>query len=261
MPNPIFDLFEIVAEELALQDSRVLTPKDSQLNEEQSAIFDELKTELEAETTEEAIQKAVDFLAEHFRSKGSRLPFEYDAATGRFSVVDKDFLNFVKDTKSIRSLGKRSRDFEVRALQRLQLRATGELHRVGHPREHKKTREAFNAHLRNLGFNGHVLLDKEKDGGFDILWVLPIGTTPHKPIVSIQCKNGEFDMEAADQSIGAGSRSLSQHRGLQPAVHVPCVLFNDYIYPDILTKKQFNFVPLGLSDLSRPEIPVSAEAI
>jgi hypothetical protein len=212
-------------------------------------------------TTEEAIQLVVEFLDQHFRSKGSRLPFTYDDATGRFTATDTTFLEFVKEISSMRSLGKKSREFELNVLERLQHRVTGALHRVGLPRDQMKLRDAFNQNLKGLGFNGEVLLGREKDGGLDILWELPLGTIPHRPIVSVQCKNAEFDIGEADKSVGAGGRSLGQHRGLQASVHVPCVLFNDYIYPTIFSAKPLNFVPLGLSDLSRPETPVSTQAI
>jgi hypothetical protein len=256
-----FDFFEVIAEELSVQPSRVLTRKDLQLNPDQAPLLDELKDEMDSQTTQDAIRLVVEFLATHFKSKGSQLPFDYDDVTGRFTATDLEFLNFVRDISGIRSLGKKSRDFELSVLQRLQQRATGTLHRVGFPRDHKKRREAFNEHLKGLGFNGQVLLGQEKDGGLDILWELPIGAVPHRPIVSVQCKNGEFDIGQADQSVGAGSRSLGLHRGLQTSVHVPCVLFNDYIFPTIVVSKPLNFVPLGLSDLSRPTTPVSVEAI
>jgi hypothetical protein len=256
-----FEFFEVIAEELSVQPSRVLTRKDLQLNPEQAPLLDELKDEMGSQTAEDAIHLAVEFLAKHFHSKGSQLPFAYDEPTGRFTATDLDFLNFVKDISSIRSLGIKSRDFELSVLQRLRHRATGSLHRVGFPRDHKKLREDFNEHLKELGFNGQVLLGHEKDGGLDILWELPIGAVPHRPIVSVQCKNGEFDIGQADQSVGAGSRSLGLHRGLQASVHVPCVLFNDYIFPAIVLSKPLNFVPLGLSDLSQPVTPVSVEAI
>ncbi|MGB8542425.1 MAG: hypothetical protein WCD49_12385 [Candidatus Acidiferrales bacterium] len=256
-----FEFFEVIAEELSVEESRVLTRKDLQLNAEQAPLLDELKDEMGSQTTEEAIQSAVQFLAAHFQSKGSQLPFTYDEPTGRFTATDTEFLKFVRDISGIRSLGKRSRDFEVSVLQRLRQRATGRLHRVGFPRDNKKRSEAFNEHLKDFGFNGQVLLGKEKDGGLDILWELPIGSVPHRPMVSVQCKNGEFDIAQADQSVGAGSRSLAQHRGLQANIHIPCVLFNDYIFPKIVVNKPLNFVPLGLSDLSNLEMPVSIEAI
>jgi hypothetical protein len=256
-----FEFFEVIAEELSVEESRVLTRKDLQLNPEQAPLLDELKDEMESQTTEDAIRSAVEHLAVHFQSKGSELPFAYDEPTGRFEATDLEFLRFVRDTSGIRSLGKRSRDFEMSVLQRLGRRVTGALHRVGFPRDHKKRRGAFNEHLKQLGFNGQVLLGHEKDGGLDILWELPLGAVPHRPIVSVQCKNGEFDIGQADQSVGAGSRSLAQHRGLQPSVHIPCVLFNDYIYPTIVVNKPLNFVPLGLSDLSHPQTPVSVDAI
>jgi hypothetical protein len=257
----VFEFFEIVADELSVQESRVLTRKDLQLNQENAPLLDELKDELDVETTEEAIREGVDYLAQHFRSKGSSLPFAYDEPTARFEATDVPFLQFIKDTKNIRSLREQAKNFELSVLQRLGERTTGALHRVGFPRDRKKSRDEFNTYLKKLGFNGNVLLGQEKDGGFDILWELPIGAVPHRPIVSVQCKNGEFDIEVAHQSVGNAGISLGQHRGLQAHVHIPCVLFNDYIYSDVLTPKQLNFVPLGLSDLSRPVGPVSLEAI
>lgn len=257
----VFEFFEAVAEELSVQQSRVLTRKDLQLNQEQAPLLDELKDETEASTTEDAIKMAVEFLDEHFKSKGSRLPFSYDHVTGRFEALDLPFLEFVRDTSGIRSLGKKSKDFELGVLQRLGERATGSLHRVGHPREHRTLRTQFNEYLRRLGFDGNVLLGQEKDGGFDILWALPLGSIPHRPIVSVQCKNSEFDIGQADESVGSGSRSLAKHLGLQVGVHIPCVLFNDYIHPKMIVQKPLNFVPLGLSDLSALDQRVSIEAI
>lgn len=256
-----FDFFEVVAEELSVQQSRVLTRKDLQLNQEHAPLLDELKDEMDVESTEDAIREGVNLLTQHFQSKGSLLPFAYDDLTARFEATDIAFLRFVRDTKNIRSLREKAKNFELSVLQRLENRTTGALHRVGFPRDHKKSREAFNAHLKDLGFDGNVLLGKDKDGGFDILWELPIGSVPHRPIVSVQCKNGEFDIDLAHQSVGAAGISLGQHRGLQAHVHIPCVLFNDYIYSGVLTPKQLNFVPLGLSDLSRPEGPIPSVAI
>jgi hypothetical protein len=257
----IFEFFEVIAEELSVQPSRVLTRKDLQLNQEHAPLLDELRDELDAESTEEAIRAAVEFLAEHFQSKGSQLPFAYDESTARFEATDAAFLKFVRDTRNMRSLRQKAKNFEFSVLERLQHRTTGALHRVGFPRDRKKSRKAFNAYLKKLGFNGKVLLGMEKDGGFDILWELPLGAVPHRPIVSVQCKNGEFDMDVAHKTVGAGGISLGQHRGLQPQVHIPCVLFNDYIYSEVFTPKQLNFVPLGISDLSRPQMPLSVELI
>lgn len=106
-----------------------------------------------------------------------------------------------------------------------------------------------------------MLLGKDKDGGLDILWLLPVAAIPHKPIVSVQCKNSAFKIEDADKSIGAGSRSLGQNGSLQVGIHVPCVLFNDCIHSEMLTRKQFNFVPLGLSDLAPLKEKVSVLCI
>jgi hypothetical protein len=216
MRSVLFDFFEMVAEELSTGKSRIITREDLKIDDEESTLLADLKREMKAASTEEAFQKAVDGLREHFKSKGAKLPFDYDSANGRFTAIDDEFLGFVNAMSSIRSLGKKSRSFECCVAQRLGKRASGSIHRVGHPRDRKKTKVEFNNYLKSLGFSRPVSLGKDKDGGFDILWLLPIGTIPHKPIVSVQCKNGKFEMSVADVSVGAGSRSFSQHGGLMP---------------------------------------------
>jgi hypothetical protein len=204
---------------------------------------------------------AVGALTKHFAGKGAALPFSYDENSGRFAAVDLAYLCFVKEMSNIRSIGKKSQDFELGVLARLRQRATGSLHRVGFPRENKKTREEFNQHLKAVGFNGKVLLGKDKDGGLDILWVLPFGTFPHRPMVSVQCKNGLYNLQDAHHSVMVGSQSFTAHLGLQVGVHVPCVLFNDYLVPAVLPQKPMGFVPLGLSDLAQMQEPITHEAI
>ena len=261
MSAAIFEFFELVAEELCDDGSKVITPDSLKAKGKDSSLLDDLQSDLKANIAEEAIKLAVEELEKHFKGKGAALPFDYEPSTGLFQAKDVEFLRFVKEMSGIRSSGRRSRDFECRVAERLQARATGTIHRVGHPRDIKKKKTDFNAHLRTLGFDRPVLLGKEKDGGLDILWQLPIGTIPHRPFVSVQCKNGKFDMDAAQASIGTGSMSLSQYTGLQPSVHVPCVVFNDYVYPQRLSAKQWNFVPLGLTDLASMEKDVSVELI
>jgi hypothetical protein len=106
-----------------------------------------------------------------------------------------------------------------------------------------------------------VLYGRDKDGGLDILWLLPLGAIPHKPIVSVQCKNGVFNMDEAHKSVGTASGYLSRYIGLQNQVHVPCVLFNDYIYTEMFSPRQLNFVPLGLTDLAPLVSNLSVELI
>lgn len=261
MSVPVFEFFELVAEELCDNGSKVLTPESLKSKGKDSSLLDDLQRDLKANSPEEAISLAVTELKNHFKAKGAKLPFDYNASTGNFEAKDVEFLRFVKEMSDIRSAGTRSHDFECRVAERLQFRAKGTIHRIGHPRDKKKSKADFNAHLRTLGFERPVLLGKDKDGGLDILWQLPIGTIPHRPFVSVQCKNGKFDANAAQASVGAGSMSLSQYGGLQSSVHVPCVIFNDYVYPQRLTAKQWNFVPLGLTDLASMEQDVSVELI
>ena len=261
MPAPLFEFFEVIAEELSATPSTVITYDDLRPKNTDSILLEQLTREMRAANAEDAIERAVESLQKHFQSKDSRLPFDYNPPTGQFTATDPEFLAFVKEMSSIRSISTKSRDFECTVAEWLGKRATGAVHRVGHPRDTKTKSKDFNKHLRTLGFESPVLLGKEKDGGFDILWLFPLGTLPHRPLVMVQCKNGEFKMEAADVSLGAATRSLGQHGRLQATVHVPCVLFNDYLYPDIVTTKQMNYIPLGLSDLAARETKISVHLI
>jgi len=261
MPSPLFEFFEMVAEELTLEESRVLTASDFDPEGDNASVLDDLREGLNVITNDQAIHEAVKLLAEHFEERGSSLPFTYEAQTSRFKAVDKEYLHFVTEIREIRGQGKSAKDFEISVMARIKLRVTGALHRVGHPRAVHKKRAQFNAYLADIGFNGQVLLDKEKDGGFDILWVVPMGAPPHQPIVSFQCKNGTYTTGEGDKSMGTTQRSLNQHRGLMCDVHVLCVLFNDYITAELLPKKAMQWVPLGLSDLGLPQTAVSATAI
>ena len=210
MPNASFEFFELIAEELSTELSRVITREDLEIGDERSPLLESLRREMKAASTDEAIKKAVQGLRAHFQMKGARLPFDFDSTTGRFTAIDPDFLEFVKDMSSIRSIPTRSRDFECTVATWLGKRVTGAVHRVGHPRDTKKKSKEFNKHLQTLGFKGPVLLGREKDGGLDILWLLPLGTPPHTPFVSVQCKNGIFKMEAAD--VSAQGRGFHQAR-------------------------------------------------
>lgn len=261
MPAPLFEFFELVAEELCIDSSKVITPESIKAKGKDSSLLEDLQRSLKATGPEDAIRRAVVELAEHFKAKGSALPFDYNPATGMFNAKDGVFLGFVNQMISIRSSGKRSRDFECHVATRLQVRAVGTIHRVGYPRDVRKKKADFNAYLKTLGFERSVSFGNEKDGGLDILWQLPLGAIPHRPFISVQCKNGRFDMEAAQASIGTGSMSLAQYAGLQSSVHVPCVIFNDYVQSQRLVAKQWNFVPLGLSDLATMEQEVTVELI
>ncbi len=256
----VCEFLEIIAEELVSTSPIYLTAA-SLSAQGHSSILDDLQKKLKVTTGNDAITSAVNELTTHFQDKDARLPFDFDVATAKFTALDLDYLTFITDMKAIRTIGKHSRQFECSVAHRLKLRATGAIHRVGYPRDIKKRKIDFNAHLKTLGFERPVLLDKEKDGGLDILWQLPLGTVPHRPFVFVQCKNGRFEMKVADGSLASGDRSLSQHGGLMSKVHIPCVLFNDYIWPALLGKKQLNYVPLGLSDLASLSSPANVELI
>lgn len=245
MLSSIFELFESICEELRLQDSCILT--NDFLSPER---LQELQDTFGAFSPDLAFAKAMQALERHFRKRGAELPFKFNLTTRQFTIKDRAYVNFVTSVGAVRGLGRRSRQFEIATCNQFGIRASGQLYRVGWPRSQYKKRPEFNAYLRKLGFDGRVILGNEKDGGLDILWMPPLGAVPHGVIISIQCKNSSYDVDSADKSFGGASRSLACHRGLQPQVHVSCVLFNDYIDRDMLGKKPWNYVVMGLSDLA-----------
>jgi len=247
MPTSSFELFEDICNELHVRDVAIL-PNEF-LSDER---LRDLQDEHGGAAPDAAFERALTALKKHFKARGSELPFTYDLSTRSFKVTDKTYVDFVSEASNIRGNGKRSRSFEEATCRRLALRGTGTFHRVGWPRGQKRNRREFVKYLRTLGFNNDIIYGREKDGGLDILWLLPLGAIPRRPIVSLQCKNGSFDIGSADRSNGPARRSLGCHRGLQVSVHTLCVIFNEYIEKGSLSPKAFDFVALGLSDLARP---------
>jgi hypothetical protein len=262
MLTPTFRLFETVCNELADAKSVVLTRDDFVVDGPKAPLMDELDLEYHRSDDDGALNDAVTSLSKHFASRGASLPFSYDPATGRFTALDPRYIDFIDLMRNIRSNPHMSSEFEQRVTERLALRTTGVLHRVGWKRTKNAQVKKFNSYLqKHLGFTREVLLGREKDGGLDILWAPPIGTFPHRPIVSVQCKNGEFDREVADASLGPTKGSLDRQDGLLPEVHLYCVLFNDYITTRVLPKKRVAFVPLGISDLAAPLKPIETHVL
>jgi hypothetical protein len=254
--TPTFQFFEDVCKELAFSDEVVL-PEDTFLSEE---LLRDLQDEYSELAPEAAVPRALKALEEHFKARGSNLPFSYDLPTRSFSATDKPYLSFVSNATGMRGVRNQSRAFELATTHRLAKRGLGGFHRVGWPRSKNGKLKPFNAYLKTLGFNNKVAFGNEKDGGFDILWLLPLGAIPHRPLISFQCKNGSYDLTEAFKSNGATQMSLGCHKGLQASVHTLCVVFNDYIEDRMLSPKPFAFVPLGLSDLAGPFVPFTTIA-
>ena len=253
MPNRKFEVFELICNEFRLRDECILT------NEFFSTeLLQDLQDSFGALTPNAAIEKELQFLERHFKDRGATLPFSYDLISRQFKVLDREFIDFITTVSSMRGQSRRGRQFEEAMCVRLRVRGVGQFHRVGWPRTRKKKRTQLLSHLRRLGFNSRVVYGKDKDGGLDIVWMLPFGAVPHRPLVSFQCKNGAFDIGEADKSYGPGIRSFSCHRGLQNTVHTYCVIFNDYIEERNFGIKPFNFVMLGLSDLVSLDAPVKS---
>jgi len=256
MPSPTFELFEDICNELSISGEAILPNEflsDDRLRD--------LQDECGGVGPDVAFENALIALAKHFESRDAALPFSYDLATRSFKVSDKAYVEFVAKASGMRGVRRDSRAFEIATANRLSKRGIGAFHRTGWPRLKNKKVTEFNAYLRSLGFDSRVALGKEKDGGLDILWMLPLGAVPRRPILSFQCKNGSYDIEDAFKSNGKTEMSFGCHEGLLSTVHTLCVVFNDYIEESMLLKKPFPFVPLGLSDLAQPLVPLTSLAV
>lgn len=250
--TPTFQFFEEVCLELDGKDQAVL-PDDRFLS---AAMLEDLQNEYKQPNGSEAVVQALSTLDEHFRKRQALRPFTCDLLTRTYTATDSSYISFIAAANQMRGVPTQSRNFEVSTAEWLAKRGMGSFHRVGWPRLRNSKLADFNAYLKTLGFN-HVAFGKEKDGGLDILWVLPLGAIPHRPVVSFQVKNGSYDMTQAFASVGTGEMSLNCHRGLSGRVHTTCVLFNDYIHPSMLSPKPYNVVLLGLSDLASHQEPLT----
>src|SRR5436190_223161 len=130
MPSALFDFFEVVADELTSEPTRVITSEEVRARNQESALLDNLQAEMNAGTSDDAIDRAAAALRAHFQGKSASVPFDYDPETARFTATDMDYLEFINEMRSIRSIGKRSRDFECNVATWLGRRATGSIHRV-----------------------------------------------------------------------------------------------------------------------------------
>lgn len=262
MTKAVFEFFERLADEFDGKDEFFCGI--GQLQERDggpTTLLLELRGELRLNDDLDVIPEAVKVIREHFAQKGQTPPFKYDRASGRFYDPNIEYLRFVRTCKELRSIGTQAQRFELAILERLSQRLEGEIHRVGAPRERLKSREQFNKHLAaNFGFKSPVALGHDKDAGFDLLWKIPLGSHPFIPIVSIQCKNGNYNSDQAASSICASSTSLTQHCYLHREAHLNCVVFNDYLNQAAEFPKGVAYVPIGLSDLVNSQ-PAAHQAV
>ena len=118
------------------------------------------------------------------------------------------------------------------------------------------------AHLKqHFGFKDDVLSGRDKDGGFDILWLVPLGADGYRSVFSIQCKNGKFRDEDAAKSVADAERSLHKHGGILDRGHVSCVVFNDYLEMSSQFKRGVSYIPVGISDLLRVSVPQDVQVL
>lgn len=247
--NPIFELFEKICVELSARPRLIISEDDVD-----GDLLEDL-AELHDETDQaKAFDRSIEALDNHFRDKGVRLPFSFIKTKRRFQVSDKPYVDFIAGAAGRRGVGRTSREFEVDVVDRLSKRLTGAIHRVGVPRTRCRKKREYERYLRALGFDENVLGAHDQDGGFDILWLPPLGAIPLRPLISIQCKNSSFDEEDANSSVGRATRTLNRHSYVRgQCMHF--VVFNDYIDETFLGRaRAMVFVPLGLSDLGAAQV-------
>lgn len=256
--NPIFELFEALCTELAGRpDAQVIDEN----NLSDDGLVDDLKRALRQTDPAIAFERGVEAIAAHFDSKGGILPFNYDLPTRQFTPSDTEYLSFIAFAAANRGSSSDSRAFENRTLNQLAKRLCGSLRGVGHPRTTHAKKAEYLKYLRTLGFDRNALNPYDRDGGFDILWLPPLGTIPLRPIVSVQCKNASFDREEAGASVEQSARTLSRHSHLRRAGTIQFIVFNDYIGPEYVGRAVgWGYIPLGLTDLA-PAIVLNHQEI
>lgn len=257
--NPAFELFEEICVELSDQDETVLTDDDFT-----TATLQRVKRWAKEAATHTAIAKALDYLRNHFEARGSTLPFSYDLDSGRVTVLNREYLNFVFNSYEQRSSQKEAKDFESATSKHLARRLTGIVRRVGSPRQKHKSRKKFAAYLtREFNFKKDVLVGQDKDGGLDILWFPPLGSFPFRAMVSIQCKNSSYNRDEGYKSVGRAKQTLKRHsHATAEENHLHCVVYNDYIDEKVMDHaRDAEFVPLGLSDLAPLTTVVSVDQL
>lgn len=247
--NPALELFEVVCHELATRADMILPEDDIP-----AELVEDLKERYGETADREAFRRAIEEITQHFNAKGSKVPFQFDAATGQFSNLDAEYINFISFASNARGVGgSDSKEFEIQTLHRLTKRLTGVFHRVGVPRDQHKKKAEFAAYLCALGFDKNCLEPRDKDGGLDLLWLPPLGAIPLRPVVSLQCKNSSFNETEAAASAARARRTLTRHSHGRGHHHLVFVIFNDYIDLAFTGRAAgWIFLPLGLSDLGDP---------
>ena len=251
--SPVFELFEVICVELSAQPVQVLSE-----DRFGASLMGDVKDHFDETSDAAAFKRALLELEGHMAERAGRLPYTVDVDTRTFAATDPDYIEFVAFARNHRSVGgPDSKDFEVRTLRRLRSRLTGDLHRVGVPRDTIRRKVQVVEHLEGIGFERSCFEPRDKDGGLDLLWLPPLGAVPiSRPIVSLQCKNSFFDESEANKSTGRAQRTLSRHTHLR-SDHLKFVVFNDYIdLPRFRGRAAgWTFLPLGLTDLSSSSGP------
>lgn len=245
--NPAFELFEVLCVELSATSPQVIS-----WDRVGAALIEDLKDHFDEPGEAAAFNAALDALGAHFAERGAAVPYTVDRTTMEFTATHVDYLDFIAFAKNHRSSGGLdSKAFEARTLKRLRRRLTGDLHRVGVPRDRLKRKAEILSYLQALGFDKDCLGNRDQDGGLDILWLPPLGAIPLRPVVSVQCKNSYFDEKEANASNGRAERTLRRHSHIRSG-HLTFVVFNDYIDLDDYRGRAvgWSFMPLGLTDLA-----------
>lgn len=245
--SPVFELFEVICTELAARPTQIIAE-----DRVGTALIDDVKDYFDETSGSAAFRRALDDIENHLAERGGATPYAVDLPTREFKTVDPEYIEFVAFAKNHRGVGgEDAKDFEIRTVNRLRKRLTGDLRRVGVPRSRLKKKAQILPYLVGLGFDKNCLVGHDQDGGLDILWLPPLGAVPLRPVVSVQCKNSFFDEHEANASTGRARRTLLRHSHLRHS-HLMFVVFNDYIDKPRFVDRAvgWTFMPLGLTDLA-----------
>lgn len=246
MPSPTFEVFETICDELSSVGQTYLSSKSFS-----PSIIQKLQRTYGNASPEESFRKCLQTLSQHFFRRSAKLPFTYNHDSLFFRTLNKKFVDFVALARAIRSEGDESKVFEIAAANRLFSMITGDVQRIGWPRDDYSTVAEFRGYLQKPGFEDYAVEANDRDCGFDVIWFPPLGAVPLRAMISLQCKNSSVDFNDAAASVARARRTLARHSVLRaPEVTLFYVLFNDYIDELFFTRYSgWPFVPLGLTDL------------
>ena len=240
----VFSAFEMMVEEALARGGEWL------FEHEEIEQISEVQRELKAGSAQDAIKALKNFLEEYFKDRHSPPIIEISVNPNRIRIVSNDSAKFIKAAMRVRNNQRNAKEFENIISDELSKKLTGEVINIGYPRKDKKVR-IFKDKLKELGIDVSILRKKVKDGGLDILWVLPLGKRSEIPFVNFQCKNKDIPGKDVDASVIEARRTFARHTYFKNPELMPIfVVMNTYLCEEIVAGSSGQgYVYLGLTEI------------